>query len=52
MNKGLICYCFGYTTEDIKQDFLANGRSLIMARIIDDKKNEKCHCESTNPKGR
>ena len=52
MSKNLICYCFGYTTEDIEKDYIENGRSLIMNRIIGEKKNGQCRCESTNPKGR
>jgi hypothetical protein len=52
MNQNLVCYCFGYTAEDIKKDYIENGRSLIMDRIMDEKKKGKCNCASTNPKGR
>jgi hypothetical protein len=52
MNDTLICYCFNYTAEEIKNDFIKNGESTIMARIINEKKNGQCHCESKNPKGR
>ena len=34
----LICYCFGYTEEDLCQDTLRHGRSLIMERIVAEKK--------------
>jgi len=52
MNPELVCYCFGYTELDIKQDFTDNGHSTILARIISEKKNGNCTCETTNPKGR
>ena len=52
MAQELICYCFNYTAEDIKNDFIENGHSTIMARITHEKKDGKCNCESTNPKGR
>jgi len=47
-----ICYCFNYTAEDIRNDFQKNGKSTIMDSIMNEKKNGKCNCESTNPKGR
>jgi len=52
MIKGLICYCFNYSADDIRHDFIENGKSTIMARIMREKKDGKCKCESTNPKGR
>ena len=52
MNTKLICYCFNYTEEDIENDFIKNGESTIMARIMNEKKNGHCQCESKNPKGR
>ena len=47
----LVCYCFGYTSEDIKKDLLANGRSLIMEKIMEEKKVAGCDCAAKNPKG-
>ena len=47
----LVCYCFGYTDDDIKKDFLANGRSLIMEKITEAKKLSGCDCAAKNPKG-
>ena len=29
----LICFCFGYTADDIYQDFLKSGKSLSMEKI-------------------
>jgi hypothetical protein len=52
MSQKLVCYCFNFTAEDIKKDFIAHGESTIMARIIREKKNGMCNCESNNPKGR
>lgn len=48
----LICYCFGYTEEDLRQDVLEHGRSLIMERIAAEKKNGRCRCAEKNPAGR
>ena len=47
----LVCYCFGYTSEDIKKDFLAHGRSLIMEKIMEAKRTAGCDCATKNPKG-
>ncbi|MDH3884464.1 MAG: hypothetical protein OET63_09625 [Desulfobacterales bacterium] len=48
----LICYCFEYTNEDIKQDFIANGRSLIMEKITAEKKMGACQCTLKNSGGK
>ena len=48
----LICYCFEYSAEDIKQDFIRNGKSLIAEKIKAEKRFENCQCEAKNPKGR
>ncbi len=52
MSKKIICYCFDYTEEDIEIDYAGNGQSTIMERIISEKKDGKCKCETNNPKGR
>jgi hypothetical protein len=50
--KRLVCWCFGYTGEDIERDMLENaGRSTIMERIIAEKKAGACRCAEKNPKG-
>jgi hypothetical protein len=46
-----VCYCFGYTGDDIRKDYLANGRSLIMEKIMEEKKAAGCDCSAKNPKG-
>jgi hypothetical protein len=51
--KDLICYCFGYSEEDIFKDVLDNkGASIILERIVSEKKRGGCNCEATNPFGR
>ena len=52
MANDLICYCFKYTSDDIRQDFFENGKSLIMEKIIAEKQLGGCHCATKNPKGR
>jgi len=42
--KELVCYCFGYTREDIEQDFAKNHKSLIMDKIAAEKKAGGCDC--------
>ena len=46
-----ICYCFGYSADDIRKDFVENGRSSIMERIRNEKKVGACDCAAKNPKG-
>ena len=48
----LVCYCFGYSREDIEQDVLNNGRSLIMEKIEAAKQYGGCQCTTKNPRGR
>ena len=48
----LVCYCFEYSREDIQQDVLINGRSLIMKKIMAAKKFGACQCTTKNPRGR
>lgn len=48
----LICYCFRYTSEDIEQDVLQNGKSRIFERIMNEKNAGGCQCAEKNPKGR
>ena len=52
MTERTICYCFGYSFQDIRDDLLAHGRSTIMDKIAEAKRTGSCHCESLNPKGR
>ncbi len=51
-NDQLVCFCFDYTRNDIEQDYLENGNSMIMAKIVSEKKRGGCDCATKNPKGR
>jgi len=48
----LICYCFGYSVNDIEVDAMTNGRSLILEKIRSEKRVGGCNCADKNPKGR
>ncbi len=48
----LICYCFEYSAEDIRQDFIKHGRSMIMEKIQAEKQIGTCQCATKNPGGR
>jgi len=53
MEKKLICYCFGYSEEDIIRDVRENnGTSSILDRILGEKKKGTCNCKSNHPEGR
>jgi hypothetical protein len=48
-----ICYCFGYSDEDIVKDVMANrGVSTILERIVNEKKTGGCNCGANHPLGR
>ena len=49
--KNTVCYCFEYTTDDIKRDYIANGRSTIEEKIQAEKMLGHCQCAAKNPKG-
>jgi hypothetical protein len=48
----LICYCFEYSADDIRKDYLENGKSTIMEKIQLEKKFGNCQCSIKNPKGK
>jgi hypothetical protein len=50
-DSDLVCYCFEYTRKDIEKDYLKNGRSTILEKIISEKKAGGCDCAKINPKG-
>jgi hypothetical protein len=53
MERKLLCYCFGYSEEDIIRDVVENeGTSSIMERILKEKKKGACRCGTTHPLGR
>lgn len=48
----LICHCFGHSASDIESDVIRHGRSLILDKIISEKRVGGCNCSVKNPKGR
>jgi len=48
----LICYCFGYSVDDIQKDYQDNCKSTIMEKIGTEKKFGNCQCGIKNPKGK
>ena len=48
----MICCCFGYSTEDIREDARRHGRSTIMEKIMAGSRLGICNCAANNPKGR
>jgi len=49
-NDDLVCYCFNYTKKQIIDDFVKNGRSIILEKIASEKKAGGCDCAIKNPK--
>lgn len=47
-----VCYCFGFTREDIEQEVAHIGRSAIAQRITAEVKAGNCACEVKNPSGK
>jgi hypothetical protein len=48
----MVCYCFEYTAEDIDQDVRRHdGESLILMRILEQKRMGACQCATKNPQG-
>ena len=48
----LICHCFQYTQKDIELDFIKNGKSTILEKIMEEKKEGICQCSTKNPIGK
>ena len=48
----LVCYCLGYTREDIREDAARYGRSVIFERIVAASRAGACYCAVSNPRGR
>jgi hypothetical protein len=47
-----ICYCFGFTRKDIRDEIAETGRSMIAERIATEVKAGRCACEVKNPSGK
>jgi len=52
MARQPVCYCFNYSAEDIREDYLKHGYSTLLEKIGAEKKNGRCNCATKNPKGR
>jgi hypothetical protein len=53
LDKKLICYCFGYSEDDIIRDIADNkGTSTILEKILNEKKKGTCNCSAIHPLGR
>jgi hypothetical protein len=48
----LVCYCFGFTRRDIRDDIAEKGRSTIAERITAEVGAGNCACEVKNPSGK
>ncbi len=51
-DDALVCYCFNYTKKQIENDYVENGRSVILEKIASEKKAGGCDCAIKNPKKR
>src|SRR5215470_9528026 len=47
-----VCYCFGFTRGDIRDEIAETGRSTIAGRITTEVKAGNCACEVKNPSGK
>ena len=47
-----VCYCFGFTRADIREEIVEMGRSTIAERISAEVKAGNCACEVKNPSGK
>jgi hypothetical protein len=46
----LVCYCFGYSVDDILQDYRKNGQSTLMEKIQWEKNLEAASVLLKTPK--
>ena len=46
-----VCYCFGHTTESIREEIENTGTSTVVESITAKVKAGECACETKNPKG-
>jgi hypothetical protein len=47
-----VCYCFGFTREDIKNEIATTGHSTVADRIKAEVNAGNCACEVKNPSGK
>lgn len=46
-----LCYCFGFSLADVRQEIEQSGASTIPARITAEVQARRCSCEVKNPSG-
>lgn len=47
-----ICYCFGFTRQDIWDEIRSTGKSTVAQRISAEVEAGRCACEVKNPSGK
>jgi NAD(P)H-nitrite reductase large subunit len=47
-----VCYCFGFTRQDIASEIRENGKPTIPDKIKAEVKAGRCACEVKNPSGK
>jgi NAD(P)H-nitrite reductase large subunit len=47
-----ICYCFGFTRQDIQEEIRATGQSTVAKRIAAEVEAGRCACHIKNPSGK
>src|SRR5216683_4939613 len=47
-----ICYCFGFTRQDIWDEIRSTGKSTVAKRITAEVEAGRCACEIKNPSGK
>jgi hypothetical protein len=48
----MICYCFGFTRQDIWGEIRSTGKSTVANRIAAEVEAGRCACELKNPSGK
>jgi hypothetical protein len=47
-----VCYCFGFTRQDIQEEIRVTSQSTIAERIAAEVEAGRCACEIKNPSGK
>jgi hypothetical protein len=47
-----VCYCFGFTRQDIWDEICSTGKSTVAERITAEVEAGRCACEVKNPSGK
>jgi len=50
--SALVCYCFGFSREEIADEVRKTGKSAIFERVAAEVKAGNCACEVKNPSGK